>query len=308
MFELARPWVLLFLIPLGVIVRWRLLAPGPTLLQALPRGWARDRPQRHRPPIPWFFRTAALIMFTIALAGPYTRLGYATPPGEGLAAMLVLDLSGSMATPDMGGVSRLDVARRELKRFIHQRPEDLLGLVTFARTAVTRVPATADHQSLLQVLDGLEVDAEADGTAIGTGLGLAAHRATQASSPSRVLILVTDGRNNSGSSDPLTVAEAAGALEVRIHTIGVGRSEMAEPPDEGLLREVSRVTGGTFFRATDSRGFRKVISSIEAMERGPVTRHASGGTRPIHTAFLWCGILLTLLESALWVLPGGRAL
>jgi len=307
MFDLARPWVLLFLIPLGVIIWRNLRTPGPTLPQLLPERWAVDLSMTLRPPAPWFLRMGALIVLLVALAGPRV-LSSASPSGRGLAGMLVLDLSGSMAALDMDGRSRLDVARGELRRFILERPGDLLGLVTFARSAVTRVPATTDHRYLLRVLDELEVDSEADGTAIGTGLGLAAHRVSQAPSPSRILILITDGRNNSGFSDPRSVAVAAGALDIKIHTIGVGRSGTTEPPDEGLLREVAESTGGTFFRALDLRGFREVLSRIGAMEKSPIPQPAFQDTRPAHAGFLWCGIVLLLLENLFWAMPGRRVL
>lgn len=305
MFELSRPWALLLFLPFLALTIREIRRAGPTLIQVLPGSWTRRAGPRVRPPLPWFLRMLGVALFLLALSGPRARLpGF---PGEGVTLVLVLDISGSMETRDMEGQTRLEAAKGELARFVRARPQDLLGLVTFSREAATRVPPTMDHQHLLRALEVLEVDGESDGTAVGVGLGLATHRAVQGPGPSRAVVLMTDGRSNSGSADPLSVARAAGALGVRLHAIGVGGGRGDEPLDEELLQEVARRTEGSYTRATDPGVFREVLAEVDAMETGPVSPGIPPPSRPLHGTLLWLGFLLITLEGLFWMAPGGRA-
>lgn len=305
MFDFARPWVLLFLVPLLFLARRLVRNPEPTLIHAFPVEWERFVVPRVPVPIPRVFRLGAMALLVLGLAGPQVRAPGL--PTQGLSILFALDLSGSMATRDMGGRSRLAVAKGEVRRFVQARPHDLLGLVTFAREAVTRVPPTLDHGYFLGALDALEVEEEADGTAVGTGLGLAAHRVLQEPSPSRVVVLLTDGRNNSGSTDPLSVARAAAALEIRVHAVGVGGTGGDEPLDEPVLSRLSALTGGRYFRARDPGAFRAVLAQVDALEKGPIPPQIT----PVHDSaqggFLLAGALLLLLEGLSWALPRRRA-
>jgi Ca-activated chloride channel family protein len=220
--------------------------------------------------------------------------------------MVALDISGSMETRDQGGRTRLEVAKEEVARFVAARPRDLLGLVTFGEDAVTRVPPTAHHAHLLAVLSELEVAREENGTALGTGLGLAVQRISGSPSPSLVVLLLTDGRNNTGAMEPLAVARAAGGLEVRVHAIGLGGPGGDDPVDEEVLREISSLSGGRFLRASDPRGFREVMAAVDALERGPIQVEATLVHRSYHQTPLLLGVCLLLLEALLWIAPGGR--
>lgn len=304
MFEFARPWVLLMLFPLLALAWGRLRIPGLTLIQVLPEDWVPFAGSRLGPPLPWLIRVLAVGFLILGLAGP--RMERPAPAQEGVTVLFALDLSGSMDTRDMAGRSRLAVAREEVRRFILARPGDLLGLVTFSREAVTRVPPTTDHAHLLRILDALEVEAEANGTALGTGLGLAAQRALQAPSISRALVLITDGRNNTGFADPLSVAGAVGDLEMRVHCVGVGGDGGEDPLDEALLARVSARTGGRYFRARDGKAFREVMAQVDALETSPIPAEVTPEYRPLQSGVLKLGALLLLLEGILWALPGRR--
>jgi Ca-activated chloride channel family protein len=202
--------------------------------------------------------------------------------------------------------SRLDEARDELTRFIRARPHDRIGLVTFGEEALTRVPPTTDHEHLLKVLETIEVVDADEGTALGMGLGLAAHAALQIDVPSRVVILLTDGRSNAGTLGPLSAAQAAGSLGVRIHAIGVGASEGEDPLDEPLLRAVVEEGEGQFFRATDSGGLRDVLSELDQLETGPVADRAGFASESKHRGLLLIALVMMILEGALRGNPRGR--
>jgi len=304
--DLARPWALLLFFPL-LFLAWRRIRASPLALpQAIPRGSKKAGRIHGLPSPPWLVRMLALVSLVAALAGP--RVPAPLPPGEGIAILFALDLSRSMETLDMGGRSRLAVAREEMARFIRSRPQDLIGLVTFGEEAVTRVPPTPDHQHLLKVLGEVGIATGENGTAMGVGLGLAAQRASEVPSPSRVVILLTDGRNNSGAMEPIPVSRAARALGVRVHAVGVGAPGGEDPLDEPLLQGIARDGGGRYFRARDQGGFTSIMAELDCLERGPIPREPGFTYSSLHGGFLISGLLLLLLECMLWVLPGGRIL
>ena len=304
--EFARPWILSLLLPVAFLVWHRLRQPEPVLSQAIPSTWDSRWKSRVFPPLAAMVRQLALASLVIALAGP----GASTPgpPGEGIAITFALDLSGSMETLDLGGRTRLVVAREELARFIRGRPRDLLGLVTFGEEAATRVPLTTHHRHLLEVLGEVEIASGENGTALGAGVGLASQRIARVPSPSKVVILLTDGRNNTGALGPAAVARAAATLGIRIHTVGIGAPGGEEPLDESLLRQVAEEGGGRFLRARDAAGFRSVMEELDRLERGPIPLEVAGPWRSFHGSFLAAGILLLLLEAGLWLRPRGRVL
>ncbi len=304
--DLARPWVLFLLIPLAYLA-WRWFRASPeVLLQSLPEEWGRGGRNPGGPSLSRYLRILALAFLVLALAGPRNSKPEEEPPGQGVAVMLALDLSGSMETPDLEGRTRLEVALEEMERFVRARPGDLMGLVTFGEEALTRVPPTTRHGHLLRTLEALEVDRDEGGTALGAGLGLAVQRISGQVAPSRVVILVTDGRHNTGAMGPGAVARAAAGLEVRIHTLGVGRGRGEDPLDETLLRQVAGATGGEYARTLDPRGFRRVMDALDALETGRLPGKAHLVRRPLHLPFLALGILFLLLEGILWSRPGGR--
>ena len=306
MFELVRPWCLALLPGLLVWWIWRFAWVHPALPQFLGSEETGGRGEKVPHFVPGYLRLGAMALLILALAGPRTRLARPLPPEEGLALMIALDLSGSMGLESPSGGSRLDMARNEIARFIRARPQDRIGLVTFGENALTRVPPTTNHQHLLEVLDDVRVRSLDEGTALGTGLGLAAHGTLNVATPSRVVILFTDGRSNAGTLEPLSAAEAAGILGIRIHAVGIGSADGEEPLDEPLLRAIVDAGDGRYLRSEDAAGLRSVLSAINELETGPVTERAGFTFESRHRGILWAAILLFLLEAVLWSLPRGR--
>jgi len=304
--DLAHPLVLL-LLPLLALV-WRgIRGPVPSLLQALPGDWKQGRRKaRAGGAFARIVRVAAMAVLVVALAGPEVKKP--PLPGEGIAILFALDVSGSMEARDLGLATRLDLARTEVAEFSRRRSGDLLGLVTFGEAGVTLVPPTSDHGFLLRALSRVKVAADENGTAMGVGLGLATQRVAAAPAPSRVVVLLTDGRNNTGAMEPISVARAAAALGIRIHVVGVGGTSGADPLDEDLLRAVAREGGGRYFRVRDEAGFATVMEALDELERGPIPSAAALTRESRHGGVLLLGMALLLAEAILWLLPGGRIL
>jgi Ca-activated chloride channel family protein len=207
--------------------------------------------------------------------------------------VVALDISGSMAALDFRPSDRLGVAKEVIGRFVDRRTDDRLGLVVFAGAAVTMCPITLDHDVLQQLIDQVELDTLPDGTAIGLGLGTAVARLRDSEATSKVVVLVTDGSNNTGQLDPMTAAELAAEHDITVHTVLVGRGgEVPIPvrqrdPRTGrerrrvvqveveinpeLLAEIARVTGGSSFRARDPQALAEVFSEIDALEKTEFT-------------------------------------
>jgi Ca-activated chloride channel family protein len=233
----------------------------------------------------------ATVCLAIALAGPRTFDQQSTIRAEGIAIAMVVDVSGSMAALDLGGekrqLDRLEVVKRVFRDFVKDRPDDAIGLVSFARYADTRAPLTLDHQMLLAVLAELHLVTERreDGTAVGDGLGMAVTRLKEAKAESRVAILLTDGVSNAGELTPVAAAELARANGIKVYTIGAGTNGMAPMPvddpfsgqkvlravpveiDEATLKQVADKTGGQYFRATDGEALRRIYAEIDRLER-----------------------------------------
>jgi Ca-activated chloride channel family protein len=212
---------------------------------------------------------------------------------EGIDLVVALDISGSMAALDFQPSDRLGVAKDVIGRFLESRVNDRLGLVVFAGAAVTLCPLTLDHDVLQTLLDRIELETLPDGTAIGLGLGTAVNRLRSSEAESKVVVLVTDGSNNAGQLDPVTAAELAEELDITVHTVLVGRGGRVPIPirerdprtgrsrrrivevevdvNPELLASISRVTGGTSFRARDADALERVFAEIDALERTEFT-------------------------------------
>jgi Ca-activated chloride channel family protein len=192
-----------------------------------------------------------------------------------------------MSEQDFQPLNRLSVARATAREFIRRRPHDRIGLTGFAATAFTQCPLTLDHDALVELLDGLDLGLAEDGTAIGMGLATAVARLRESHTPSKVIVLLTDGANNRGQIDPLTGADLARALGVKVHTILVGSGGVVPVPvkdprqgphfvsmqmevDPVTLQQISQRTGGRFYRATDAGALAGIYSEIDRLERVPV--------------------------------------
>jgi Ca-activated chloride channel family protein len=233
--------------------------------------------------MPWL----ALVLAILALARPQRGVSQSETESRGVDIVLAIDISPSMQAQDFRPANRLYVARETAREFIKQRPHDRIGLVGFAATAFTQCPLTLDHAALMELLDGLDFGLAEDGTAIGMGLATAISGLRHSKTPSKVVVLLTDGENNRGSIDPATGAELAKAYGIRVHTVLVGRGGVVPVPvddpllgqriemvrmdvDETTLRDIARRTGGRFFRATDGAALARIYGEIDQMERAPI--------------------------------------
>ena len=206
-------------------------------------------------------RWLVFAVFIVALAQPRLTKSTTEVKASGIDIVCALDLSGSMTTPDymINGrqISRIDMAKPVLKEFIEGRPNDRIGLVVFAAQAFIAAPLTLDHDYLLENIDRLGIGAiNSDATAIGDGITTALNRLRDLKSKSKIIVLMTDGGNNSGKIDPVTATKAAHALGVKIYTIGLGNREIVQElglppgylPDEDTLQQISQMTGGKYYR------------------------------------------------------------
>lgn len=255
--------------------------------------------------------------FLIAtLAGPYEEEVEESYQGEGIQIMLSIDVSASMLARDFEP-NRLEVAKDVAASFIARRPFDQIGIAAFAGEAYTVSPLSTDPAALQQFIQELDVGQIKDGTAIGMGLATAIQRIREVESPSRIVILLTDGVNNSGYIQPRTAMQMAIKEKVKVYTIGVGTRGEAPVPyarrgdsyayrmaqvdiDEALLEEIAEATGGTYFRAQNAAELENIYELIDALERTEiqVERQARELPRPMPWLFagLGCWFLFMVLH------------
>ena len=233
----------------------------------------------------YFLRLLALIAMIFALARPQTSLSRQDITVEGIDLVIALDISGSMMAMDFKP-DRLEASKEVAAEFIDGRPNDRIGLVVFSGESFTQCPMTIDHSVLKNLFADLKSGMIEDGTALGDGLATAVSRLKESQAVSKVIILLTDGVNNMGSIDPLSAAEIAKLYGIRIYTIGVGTTGMAPYPvqtpfgmttqnmevkiDEPLLKEISRMTDGRYFRATSNAKLREIYQEIDKLEKSKI--------------------------------------
>jgi len=264
-------------------------------------------------PILRYFSLGFLIF---ALARPQLVLKEEEVKAEGIDIMMVMDLSSSMLARDFKP-DRLTVSKEMGKRFIDKRTYDRIGLVVFAGESFTQSPLTTDHRILKEFMSGLESGIMEDGTAIGMGLASAVNRLKESESESKIVILLTDGVNNAGYIKPMTAAEIAKELQVKVYTIGVGTMGNAVAPiskrsdgryvfgvsrveiDEELLTEISELTGGRYFRATNEAGLEQIYAEIDRLEKTEIDVSVFKRYSEEFRKFLFIGLLLLLIE---WIL------
>jgi Ca-activated chloride channel homolog len=323
-FGFANPWALLLLLFIPAWWWWTRGRRPRSLVfsRAALLGRYAPRGARLVARVPGWLRAMAFAAAVIAVATPRTGASVVDIDAEGIAIMLVVDISSSMLAEDFAPDNRLSVAKRTVADFVRGRQYDRIGLVAFAGEALTQVPLTIDYPVLYQAIDRLSAGTGMleDGTAIGTAIATAANRLRRAPGESKVMVLLTDGENNRGEIDPLTAARAATAFDIRIHTIGVGSEGMAPIPiargpggiqyaqlpvsiDEPLLREIAAMTGGEYFRATDERSLDEVYERIDAMETSTVQVRRYVNYTPHYLPLL---LLAMIALSAEWLLRASR--
>lgn len=330
--DLARPFalVLLLAVPLG----WaalalerrrapRLLHPRTVALGEAGRGIAGRLAF-----IPGALVLVSLALIALALARPRSHERRPEPATvEGIDIVIALDMSTSMRAADFKPQSRFFVAKEVLKDFVGRRPNDRIGLVAFAAEAYTQCPLTLDAGILRQLVDQLRVGSIEDGTAIGNAIATAVNRLRESDAKSRVVILITDGDNNSGEISPLEAAEMARTLGIRVFPILVGKGgmvpypvgeafgqtiyrDMEFPVNPALLRDIARITGGTYAEATDKDTLEHGLQSV--LDRMEKTRmfESAGTARAkelfpslLRPAFFLCALGLLLASTRLRSFP-----
>jgi len=266
-------------------------------------------------------RWLTLALFIVALAQPRLSKSETKVSASGVDIVVALDLSGSMISEDFQvqgqPVNRFEMARAVLKQFIEKRPNDRIGLVVFASDAFIGTPLTLDHDFLQSDLDRLQIGAiDENHTAIGSALSTAINRLREVKSKSKIVILMTDGQNNAGSIAPLTAAEAAQALKIKVYTIGVGRQGTAPMPvffggrrvgsrpmpvdiDEETLQKIAAKTGGKYYRADNTERFQAIYSEIDKLEKTEKEVKKFVQHREIFTWLVAPGLALLLVEVLL---------
>ncbi|MCY3809734.1 MAG: VWA domain-containing protein [Gemmatimonadetes bacterium] len=313
---------LLFLLLLGVagLGWWRLAVADrrrrslrhPDTVGLAGVGGDRSRWIRHVAPT---LRGLACVCLVVALARPQTGVTAENVSTEAVDIVLAIDISSSMLAEDLAP-NRLEAAKEVAADFAAARTSDRIGVVIFAGKAFTQAPLTLDHSVVESLIGELEVGMVEDGTAVGMGLATAVKRLQASEAASKVVILLTDGRNNRGEIDPITAADAAAALGVRVYTIGAGAQGAARVPvtdrfgnrryatmrvdvDEATLRATAEKTGGRYYRATDRASLEAIYAEIDELETTAilVENFTSYGER--FRIPLVAGLILLLAEAAL---------
>lgn len=259
------------------------------------------------------FRIAALVLLIVALARPRSGTEYHEVKSEGIDIMMCLDVSSSMQAEDFKPHNRLYVSKEEMKKFVHRRVNDRIGLVVFARNSFTQCPLTTDYDVLLSFIDQVDFGMVEDGTAIGMAIANAVNRLRESTSESKIIVLLTDGDNNAGEIDPITAANLAQAFDIKIYTIGAGKPGNAMFPyqdpifgkryvyqptriDEESLKEIAARTGGKYFRARSGDQLEKIYSIIDELETTEIEIASHVQYRELFQYFGFAGMFFLMLE------------
>jgi Ca-activated chloride channel homolog len=315
----AYPWVLYFLliVPLMLVWYWfkgRKKQPSITysslnIFKEMSFSWREKL--RH---IPIALRALAVALLIIALARPQGFSSGENIYTEGIDIAMVLDISGSMQAEDLKP-NRLEAAKNVIDNFIEGRTSDRIGLVIFARDSFTQCPLTIDYSVLRNLLSQIKSGMIEDGTAIGNAIANGVNRLKDSKAKSRIIILLTDGVNNSGEVDPVFAAQIAKTFGIRIYTIGVGTKGEAPFPvqtpfgtryqmmpveiDESVLRQISGITGGEYFRATDNKTLKDIYDKIDKLEKSKVEITSYRNAKELFYGWLEGGLFLLVLEVGL---------
>jgi len=320
MLRFEDPWllILLILIPLMVFYVWRRLGSSQIRFSSL--GILQ---QLKKPPTLLLrkglivIRCLAVSLFIMALARPQSGIKSTEIITEGVDVMLCLDTSGSMKALDFKDdgkrADRLHVVKKVVSDFIRGRKNDRIGMVVFGEEAFTQCPQTLDYGVLLSFLDSVEIGMAGDSTAIGSALAVCVKRLKDLQSKSKVIVLLTDGRNNTGTISPGTASDIAKTYGIKTYTIGVGTE--GEAPflvdsffgkqyvyqkvdlDEDTLKEIAKKTGGIYFRATNTEALKNIYKQIDEMEKTEVKIKEYMEYEELFMYFLIPGLCLMLLEA-----------
>ena len=325
-FRFESPWYLAWLLLLPLLAAWPLLLKNwgkPSALRyadtKIPAQAARRSWRVLARPLLTALRLIVIALIILGLARPQIGNAREIVKGEGVDIALALDISGSMASLDFEPKDRLEAAKAVISDFVKERPYDKIGLVVFASDAFSQSPPTTDHQVLRRLLERTKLATDIgieDGTAIGMGLANAANMLKDSKAKSKVIILLTDGVNNAGQIDPLTAAEAAKTLGIKVYTIGMGRPGQVPVPvtdmfgqqtvayqesalDEDVLQKIAQTTGGKYYRAEDTAGLKQIYDEINNLEKSKIEIQRYTRYRELAVWVLLPALFILLLEALL---------
>ncbi|MEI6493011.1 MAG: VWA domain-containing protein [Verrucomicrobiota bacterium] len=325
---IAHPWVLLLLliVPLVAFLRGRFggtagvtFSSTESLLRLGMR--RRSRAGAFLASLSYL----ALASFIVALAQPRLGSEITRVQASGIDIMLLLDVSRSMLSEDFSigssRAGRIEVVKKVTEQFIRKRPNDRMGIIAFAGRPYLVSPLTLDHDWLLQNLDRIQIGLVEDGTAIGSAIASGANRLKDKEAKTKLIVLLTDGDNNAGKVMPLTAAEAAKALGVRIYTIGVGTQGEAPFPftdpfgrkvyrnvpvdfNPQTIQDIAKIANGIAYQATDTRSLEKILGEIDKLEKSKIEVEKIVNYRELFPWFLMAGLACLgteiLLSQTLW--------
>jgi Ca-activated chloride channel family protein len=314
----AQPWALALLAPIALAL-WARLARPEWFTAALSLSTGRDA---GRIPVPAWARAArraetvllalACAFAAVALARPQKSISLGMEPEKGIDIMLAIDTSGSMRALDFDPLNRIQAAVKHAAAFVQGRRNDRIGIVVFGAVAFLECPLTLDYSAIIDLLKIVEPDMTGtDGTAIGDAIATATNHLQDSQAASKVIVLLTDGRNNAGAVDPLTAAKAAAALGIKLYTIGCGAHgpsmypmedpvygtrwvQIEEDLDEDTLQQLAHRTGGEYYRASNTPELDAVFKRIDSLERSKVEAPPSYGMRDLYALFLVPAMLCAL--------------
>ncbi len=309
-------YLLLLLIPMMAWYIWRYKKSGASIrfssiagFANIGKGWKHYL--RH---LPFVLLICGMSLLIIALARPQSSTSWSSSSTEGIDIVIALDISGSMLAQDFKP-NRLEAAKEVATKFIAGRPHDRIGLVVFAGESFTQCPLTTDHAVLINLFNQITTGMIEDGTAIGNGLATAVSRLKESEAVSKVVILLTDGDNNSGQVAPVTAAELAKTFGIRTYTIGVGTIGKAPYPvqtpfgmrtqevdvkiDEASLQQIADITDGEYFRATNNKSLKNVYDKIDELEKSIIDTQQHSKKHEEYLRFALWGMIALFLSSLL---------
>ena len=316
-FRFEDPWLLLILLSLPILIlRERTIASVINYSSLASLKAVSQHHSKIKAMAPIILRFIAITLFIIAFARPQEGHKRTEILSQGVDIVLAIDTSGSMQALDFKKnetqITRLSVVKDVVAEFVKNRETDRIGMVVFGANAFTQCPLTLDQNILLSFLDKLKIGMAGDATAIGSAIGISARRLKDLKSKSKVIILLTDGRNNSGAISPLQAAEIAKSLGIKVYTIGVGKRGKAPflvdsifgkrliyqnvDIDEEVLNKISKMTDAKYFRATDLKSLKDIYKQIDLLEKSEVKSIDHSEHKELFHYFLIPGLILLLTE------------
>ena len=316
-FRFEDPWLLLILLSLPILIlRERTIASVINYSSLASLKAVSQHHSKIKAMVPIVLRFIAITLFIIAFARPQEGHKRTEILSQGVDIVLAIDTSGSMQALDFKKnetqITRLSVVKDVVAEFVKNREMDRIGMVVFGANAFTQCPLTLDQNILLSFLDKLKIGMAGDATAIGSAIGISARRLKDLKSKSKVIILLTDGRNNSGAISPLQAAEIAKSLGIKVYTIGVGKRGKAPflvdsifgkrliyqnvDIDEEVLNKISKMTDAKYFRATDLKSLKDIYKQIDLLEKSEVKSIDHSEHKELFHYFLIPGLILLLTE------------